>query len=294
MADDPHDPVAYRAGAVSIDALLAQLPAPGEVRRVSEQLAQVDSKDMDFDTWRRLALRCGEWLAAPEVAGVVVTHGTDTLEETAFFLHSVLAPDKPVLLTCAMRPTTALSPDGPQNLADALTVAAAPGASGVVAVCAGVVHPATDVAKTPQRLDAFSPGDAGPVGHVEDGRLRLHRPWPRGSAEWGRHAARIERPPAEWPRVQIVMNHAGADGSIVEALVAHGVDGIVVAGTGNGTVSEPLAAALRQAQARGVAVARSTRCPAGVVQPHAKQPFPDKGGLSPVKARIAMLLELLG
>ena len=143
-------------------------------------MAQVDSKDMSFEIWRQLALRCDHWLAQEDVGGVVITHGTDTLEETAYFLHAVLAPrKKPVVLTCAMRPATAFMPDGPQNLLDAIAVASAPGARGVVAVCAGVIHSALDVAKRhTYRLDAFSSGDAGPVGYVEEGQLRLLRDWP--------------------------------------------------------------------------------------------------------------------
>jgi L-asparaginase len=293
-ADDPNDHVGYRAGALDVQTLLARLPAVDRTLLVSEQVAQVDSKDMDFAVWQRLARRSAQWLSQPDVVGLVITHGTDTLEETAFFLHSVLPPGKPVVLTCAMRPATALSPDGPQNLADALTVAGTPGAHGVMAVCAGAVHAAVDVSKVhPLRLDAFSSGDAGPVGHVEGGALRLHRPWPQGGADWARLAARIERSSDAWPRVQIVMNHAGADGSIVRALLAHGVDGIVAAGTGNGTLSEPLQLALLEARAAGVSVLRATRCAAGAVLPHQAQALPAAPGLSPVKARVAMLLDLL-
>jgi L-asparaginase len=134
---------------------------------------QVDSKDMGFEVWRELALRCAHWLADTTVKGIVITHGTDTLEETAWFLQSVLAAGKPVVLTCAMRPATALAPDGPQNILDAVTVALDPLATGVVAVCAGVVHSARDVQKDhPYRLDAFSSGDAGPLGFVEENAVR--------------------------------------------------------------------------------------------------------------------------
>ena len=115
-------------------------------------------------------------LTDPEVRGVVVTHGTDTLEETAFLLQAVLAPAKPVVLTCAMRPSTALVPDGPQNLVDAMQVASEPGARGVVAVCAGQVHSARLVQKVhTYRTDAFDSGDAGPLGLVEAGRLMQRR-----------------------------------------------------------------------------------------------------------------------
>jgi L-asparaginase len=287
------DNLGYTAAQLGIGQLLASIPALRGLPLVSEQVAQVDSKDMDFGTWRDLARRCAHWLADGEVAGVVVTHGTDTLEETAYFLQRVLAPSKPVVLTCAMRPATALVPDGPQNIADALAVAAAEGARGVVAVCAGTIHGAEDVAKQhTYRLDAFTSGDAGPVGYVEEGRLRLLRPWPAPAhmpaVAFGKFTGATR-----WPRVEIVMNYAGAGRAVVEALVAQGVDGLVAAGTGNGTLNRELEAALVAAQGRGVRVVRATRCAQGRVLSPAGGRLPDSAGLSPVKARIALLLELL-
>src|SRR5512139_2308283 len=111
----------YRAAQLAVGELLAGLPRPGGCEVLSEQVAQVDSKDMDLAVWQQLLQRCLHWLAQPEVRGLVITHGTDTLEETAYLLQTVLAPRKPVVLTCAMRPATALDADGPQNLLDALT-----------------------------------------------------------------------------------------------------------------------------------------------------------------------------
>ena len=293
-AASPNDNVGYTAAQMGIDELLAAIPVLKGLPLLAEQVAQVDSKDMTLDIWRQLALRCDHWLAQDDVAGLVITHGTDTLEETAYFLQAVLAPAKPVVLTCAMRPATALAPDGPQNIVDAVTVAMAEGAQGVTAVCAGVIHGAQDVAKlNTYRLDAFSSGDAGPIGYVEEGQLRLLRPWPPGSPA---------RPPAlrkfvdasAWPRVEIVMSHAGAGAGVVDALVAQGVDGLVVAATGNGTVHSELQAALLAARAAGVRVVRATRCAQGRVLPRADDVVPDAGGLSPVKARIALMLDLLG
>lgn len=290
-AASAQDNVGYQAAQVGVDDLLQGLPLAPGVRLLAEQVAQIDSKDLDFATWAALAQRCAHWLALDDVAGVVVTHGTDTMEETAFFLQSVLAPRKPVVLTGAMRPATALAPDGPQNLVDAVTVAAAPGASGVTVVFAGTVHGALDVAKVHSlRLDAFASGDAGPVARVEEGRLRMLRAWPAGAPLL--EVARL-RPPQHWPRVEIVMNHAGADGGIVRALLAHGVDGLVAAGTGNGTLHHRLEDALLQAQAQGVAVRRASRCVQGRVIPTPRDRLPHAEGLSPVKARVALLLELM-
>ena len=287
------DNIGYTAAQVGIQELLGAIPGLQGVPLACEQVAQIDSKDMSFDVWRQLALRCAHWLAQENVAGVVITHGTDTLEETAYFLQAVLAPARPVVLTCAMRPATALAPDGPQNIVDALAVATAQGARGVVAVCTGTIHGACDVTKQhTYRLDAFTSGDAGPVGYVEAGELRLLRPWPAPDA--GAEAALRKWTAAKrWPRVEIVMNYAGAGAAVVEALVAQGVDGLVAAATGNGTLHHELEAALVAAQGRGVKVVRSTRCAQGRVLSPAGAGLPDSAGLSPVKARIALMLDLL-
>lgn len=289
------DNIGYTAGQVGVADLLGGIEAPTGVTLVAEQVAQLDSKDMDADTWRQLAARCTHWLAQPDVAGVVVTHGTDTLEETAFFLHAVLAPTKPVVLTCAMRPATALSPDGPQNVRDALVVASTPGARGVTVVCAGTVHSGLDVQKVhTYRLDAFASGDAGPVGYVEEGEVRRVRAWPQGTSF---DASRLEAVSKPWPRVEIVVSHAGASGAIVEALLLLSTEplrGLVVAATGNGTVHHALEAAALKAQAAGVAVLRATRCTNGRILPKPGDGLRDAGALTPVKARVALVLELLG
>lgn len=292
------DNIGYTAAQVGVEDLLAAIPALAQAGTVlTEQVAQVDSKDMDFAVWAGLAARVSHYLAQPDVQGIVITHGTDTLEETAFFLQALLAPAKPVVLTCAMRPATALVPDGPQNLLDAVAVARHTGAQGVVAVCAGVIHGAADVQKVhTYRLDPFSSGDAGPVGYVEEGQLRLLRNWPQAQADHARAAARTIAAlvvPGAVPRVEILMNHAGAGGAIVQALQAQGVQGLVVAGTGNGSLHQDLEAALLQAQATGVRVVRATRCPNGRVLSALKDKIPDSQGLSPVKARIALMLRLM-
>ncbi len=122
-AASPADAIGYTAAQLGVAQLVAGVPALAGLPLESEQVAQLDSKDMDFATWQRLAQRVAAHLARDEVQGVVITHGTDTLEETAYFLHRVLAPAKPVVLTAAMRPATSLQADGPQNLLDAVTLA---------------------------------------------------------------------------------------------------------------------------------------------------------------------------
>lgn len=289
-SSSPADNVGYTAAQIGVAQLLAAIPSLASVPIESEQVAQVDSKDMSFTLWRDLALRCAHWLAQVDVGGIVVTHGTDTLEETAFFLQEVLHPDKPVVITCAMRPATALSPDGPQNIVDAVAVASHGGARGVVAVCAGRIHDARDIAKVHHlRLDPFSSGDAGPVGYVEEGALRLVRAWPAGG-----DASRLAKVAGakQWPRVEIVTSCAGATAETVNALLASGVKGIVVAATGNGTVHRELLPALLAAQAKGVKVMRASRCAEGGIIPQAGDELPSTN-LSPVKARIQLMLELL-
>ena len=291
------DNIGYTAAQVSVADLLGDIEAPAGVTLEAEQVAQVDSKDMSFAIWQQLARRCAHWLAQPDVAGVVITHGTDTIEETAFFLHSVLASSKPVVLTCAMRPATALSPDGPQNVRDAIGVAATRGASGVTVVCAGAIHSGVDIQKVhTYRLDAFASGDAGPVGYVEEGEGRLGRPWPQGGGTSG--AKLFEAAELQWPRVEIVMSHAGGSGAVVEALLQAGgpdpLRGLVLATTGNGTLHHALEAAALKAQDAGIAVLRATRCSNGRILPKTGDLLRDAGELTPVKARIALVLELLG
>jgi L-asparaginase len=298
-AANASDNLGYTAGQVGISELLAAIPAlPDAGPVVAEQVAQIDSKDMSFAVWAALAGRVSHFLAQPDVQGIVITHGTDTLEETAYFLQLACNPAKPVVLTCAMRPATALVPDGPQNLLDAMSVARHAGATGVVAVCAGTIHSALDVQKVhTYQLDAFSSGDAGPLGYVEEGVVRLLRNWPL--AQLGPALSAIENIAklatlAEWPRVEIVMNYAGASGAMVEALLAQGVQGLVVAGTGNGSLHHALEDALLKAQAAGIPVLRSTRCLNGRVLLKPGDSIPDSQGLTPVKARVALILRLLG
>ena len=279
--------VGYAAAQIGVDARVAAVPALAGMAVESEQVAQLDSKDMDYATWRRLARRTLHHLARAEVGGVVVTHGTDTLEETAYFLQRVLAPSKPVVLTAAMRPATSLAADGPQNLLDAVAVAREPGARGVVVALAGRVFDAVGVRKVhTYRPDAFDGGDVGPLGLVEEGRVRRFRDWPL-DVPLGLDL--VEREADAWPRVEIVMNHAGADGDIVRALLARGVEGLVVAGTGNGMVSARLQAALEHARAQGVSVRRATRCARGPVLGGED----GAGELSAVQARVELILELL-
>jgi L-asparaginase len=297
---------AYRAAQIGIEDLLKTVPGlPGMgLELQTEQVAQIDSKDMDFVVWQRLLQRCRYWLAHQDVMGLVLTHGTDTLEETAFLLQTVLAPGKPLVITCAMRAATAVDADGPQNLKDALALAAHPGAQGVLVVCAGQIHCARDVQKVhPTRLDPFSSGEAGPLGQIVAGQVRMRTGWPQPENAWSDSAVeKLAQRTSPWPRVEIVFSHAGASGALVDALVlpglakqlgAQSVQGLIVAATGNGTVHRELESALLRAQSAGLQVLRATRCCLGSVHGLSNSPLPDSGGLIAVKARLALMLTLL-
>ena len=290
-ASSSTDTTGYRAGALGVEALIAAVPALADHRLESESVAAIDSKDMDVATWQRLAARVAHHVGRPEVAGIVVTHGTDTLEETAYFLQRVLAPAKPVVLTAAMRPASALSPDGPANLLDAVTVAECADARGVSVVFAGAAWAAVGLRKVHTlQTSAFAGSDCGPIARLEGGTLRRFRAWPEGEAQG---LARIAAPAQAWPRVEIVLNHSGADGRLVDAVVAAGAAGLVVAGTGHGTTSARLADALARARDAGVRVTRASRCAFGPVLPRDAQDTEAAGELSAVQARVELQLALL-
>lgn len=288
------DHVGYKAGQLGAQALVAAVPAlagRSDLAVEAETLASLDSCDMDHGTWLALRARVSTLLARAEMAGVVVTHGTDTLEETAYFLHRTLAlAAKPVVFTAAMRPATALSADGPQNLLDAVTLAATPGARGVLLAFAGRVYAGADLRKVHgYRVEAFDAGDAGPLGVMADGRLRRFRPWPDEPL----HAAAEALPPAAaWPSVDIVTSHAGVRAEVIDALVAAGARGLVIAGTGNGSVHRSLRAAAQRALAQGVRVVRASRCWEGGVVGQEPGALPSYGALTPVQARIELMLDL--
>ncbi len=276
----------YTAGVLGVDDLLQRIPSLARLARLhTEQVANIDSKDMGFALWTRLAARVAHWLEQPHIRGCVITHGTDTLEETAYLLQLVHRSPKPVVLTAAMRPATALDADGPQNLLDAVRVAVQAPDIGVVCVMHGRVHAARDVTKaSTHRVDAFSSGERGPLGEIDGTGLRL---WRQPVAEAG---APFALPSAEaWPRVEVVRNQAGADGAVVRCLLdCAGLQpplrGLVVAGTGGGTVHDDLATALEQARSMGVRVEVASRV--GPVHGGAYD------GLNVDKLRVRLILEL--
>jgi len=295
-AADALQTAGYKAGALPVERLLEAVPALADLAQIeAEQLASIDSKDMSVDVWARLAERVGALLERPEIAGVVVTHGTDTLEETAYFLHLTLKSRKPVVMTAAMRPATALSADGPLNLCQAVKVAADPqaGGRGVLVVLNNQIHGARDVTKrNTAAVHAFESPEFGTLGWVQDARVEFQRTVTRPHT--------VDTPfavPAHWPIVEIVASYAGVSAAMVDGLVAAGVHGIVVAGTGNGSIHATLQHALAQAAAQGVAVVRASRTGSGHVMrdgaaPDTELGFTAAGTLNPYKARVLLMLAL--
>ncbi|MCA3182738.1 asparaginase [Cupriavidus sp. EM10] len=291
---DPASSAQYQAATVPVSQLVQAVPALADVARIeAEQVAQVDSKDMTFGLWQTLAARVAYWCAQPDVAGIVITHGTDTLEETAMFLHLTQPCPVPVVITAAMRPATSLSADGPLNLLDAVRVAASADArgKGVLVVLNQQIHAGRDVTKAhTSAVDAFVSPATGPLGYVQDAYIRFTRTPARRGIE-------LLPVPSAWPAVEIVVSHAQPGRVAVDALVSAGVKGMVVAATGNGSVHETLAAALADAAGAGVAVVRSSRTGAGHVSiPSRLAPragaFVSAGDLNPWKARVLLLLAL--
>ena len=295
------NPLEYTAGQVAVDDLAASIPERERVLAGRElhlqTVAAMDSKDMDHATWQQLLAACLTGLSDPGVQSIVITHGTDTLEETAWFLRQCLPPIKPVILTCAMRPATAQAPDGPANLRDALAVSLDPRSCGVWLVCAGEVHAPERLSKVhPQRLDAFSSGESGPAGFVgPQGLLSLQvstDDWPVPPLPWPELAARLLSTPVKaWPAVAIWISHAGMDAAWLRALMTVPLDGLVLACTGNGTVHQAIESVLDEAPA--IRVVRSSRCVLGRVISSPESRWPDSKGLNPGKARVQLMLELL-
>ncbi|SAL65101.1 L-asparaginase II [Caballeronia terrestris] len=296
QAGDASRTAGYKAGVVGVDKLLEAVPALSQVAQIhAEQIASIDSKDMSIALWIALSQRINALLAQDDVDGIVVTHGTDTLEETAYLLHLTVKSDKPVVLTAAMRPSTALSADGPLNLLNAVTVAAQKSAwkQGVLVAFNNQIHSARDVTKTSTyAVDAFRSPEVGALGWVQDGRVEFQRAAVRP------HTTRTPfDAQGALPAVEIVTSYAGASRAAIDAFVAAGVKGIVIAGTGNGSVHATLQQALADARKQGVAVVRSSRVGSGHVMRNGAASDDalgsvSAGTLNPYKARVLLMLAL--
>lgn len=288
----------YASASLSARELVDALPELSELAEIEcEDVARIPGQEVDDAFWVRLGRRVLARLADAACDGVVITHGTDTIEETAFFLHLVSAGEKPVVLTGAMRPATALSADGPLNLYNAVAIAAHPDSQGrgVMVVMNDVIHGARDVTKTHTTLvQTLESPSQGPLGAIHYGRLRFAR---RPTRERPSETLFPLEAAEHLPRVEIFYAYAGFRADLVEAAIERGARGIVVAGVGNGNVSSAALEALAHASARGTLVVRSTRAGSGAVMRNIEIDddalgFVASDGLNPQKARILLQLAL--
>jgi L-asparaginase len=288
----------YHAAVFSIDTLIAAVPQISTLAAIDiEQVAAVGSQDMDDALWLKLALRATASLADPAIAGGVITHGTDTMEETAFFLNLVVPSEKPLVLVGAMRPATAMSADGPMNLYNAVAVAAhaETRGRGVLVVANDEIHFAREVSKTnTTQVGTFRASHRGLAGLVNAGRLHFYAPPVR------RHTTRSEfslERLTSFPRVDIIYAHAGMGRELIDAAVNAGARGIVMAGVGDGNLNRVALAAAAEAASRGIAIVRSSRTGGGVVERNIEISDDSLGfivaeELNPQKARVLLMLGL--
>ena len=295
-ADDSATLNDYTAGVLGGDALLAALPQLQDLATITvEQVANVDSADLLFEHWRALVARIRAAFAAdPELAGVVITHGTNTLEETAWLLQLLIDDPRPVVLVGAMRPATALSADGPLNLYQAIQVAVSSAArgQGVLVVMDGQIHSAKRVTKVAtQGVGAFASPGSGPLGCVDDAGVHL------ASAQEGcpKPLAELQLP-MQWPQVAIVFGCVEPAVDWITALLGSGVQGLVFTGTGAGQLSEMERCALEAWDGPLPLILLSNRCGSGPVYGDSDQAqlgLVPASGLNPQKARVLLLLALI-
>jgi len=292
------DRAGYTAGKIPIDDLIGTIPSIKKVANITgEQIASVGSQDMTVEIWKKLAIRANEIFKNNEAEGIVVTHGTDTQEETGYFLDLVLTSDKPVVLTGSMRPATAISADGPKNLYDAITIAANPKSKGrgvLVSFNEGIFD-ARDVMKlSTTKTNAFGSPNTGPVGQAYDGRVEYYA---TSTREVKPQSPIVITADTKLPRVDIVYMYADAPPDQLDMLIGKKVDGIVIAGVGNGNMNKAYMNAVKKAVAAGIIVCRASRAPSGRVVLHDEINDEELGtivsdDLTPQKARILLMLGL--
>lgn len=288
----------YKAAVTAVDKLLENVPELSKVARVSgEQIAQVASQDVTNDVLLKLAKRVNALLATPEVDGIVITHGTNTLEETAYFLNLTVKSEKPVVLVGAMRPGTSMSADGPMNLFRSVVTAGSGDARGrgVMVVMNDQIIAARDLEKTDtMTVDTFKSPVFGLLGFVVDDKPHFYR----GALR--RHTAETEFDVSgldSLPRVDIVIGYQNDSREALDAFVAKGAQGIVHAGSGTAAISQNMHPGVVDAVTKGVAVVRTSRSSQGILA-HNVEFDDDKFGtvsgdtLNPVKARILLMLAL--
>jgi len=290
---------AYTSGQVGVETLIKAVPTLSKIANVTgEQISNVGSQDMSDEIWLKLAKRINELAKSPNVDGIVITHGTDTMEETAYFLHLVVKTRKPVVLTGSMRPSSALSADGPLNIFNAVAIAGDPAAAGrgVLVTLNDQIHSAHDIAKTnTTSVETFMSPFRGLIGTTSYGVNQYFR------GPFMKHTIDSELSvdsATKLPRVDILYIYEDMPGDMVDAAVNAGTQGIVIAGVGNGNMPKAVVDALSRAAQKGVVVVRASRVPTGYVGRNVevnddKLNFVAAEELNPPKARVLLRLALM-
>jgi L-asparaginase len=288
----------YKSGAYDVNSLLSAVPNLDKLAVMTgEQVASIGSQDMSDEIWLKLGKRVNAVLAGPEADAVLITHGTDTLEETSYFLALVTKSDKPVVMVGSMRPATAISADGPGNIYNGVAVATSPGAKGkgTLVVLNDTIHYARNIVKTDTTsVQTFESINRGPAGVVHTGKVSWFEPMDRKLGPASEFSIdTLDR----LPRVDVIYAHANMSADLIDAAIRNGAKGIVVAGVGDGNMTTPALDALTKAAKSGVVVVRSTRLPAGIVLRNNEvnddeKGFVASGELNPAKSRVLLQLAL--
>ena len=292
------DRAGYIPGKVPIEDLLGSIPSIKKIAAIKgEQIASVGSYDVTTEIWISLAKRINEIFANNEADGVVITHGTDTQEETAFFLNLTITSNKPVVLTGAMRPATAISADGPKNLYDAIVVAGDPTSvgRGVIISFNETLYDANHVVKmNTTHVNSFDSPNTGPIGQVYDGKVNYYN---QALQKIDAHAPFNISSLNDLPKVDIVYMYVDASATAIRALINDEVDGLIIAGSGNGSINKAILQAVETGVKKGIMIVRSSRVASGRVT--STQVFDDEklgtiaaNNLNPQKARILLMLAL--
>jgi L-asparaginase len=288
----------YKSGAYDVDTLINAVPNLGKLASISgEQVVNIGSQDMNDAVWLQLAKALSATLAKDDVDGALIMHGTDTLEETSYFLSLVTKSPKPVVMVGSMRPATAISADGPGNIYNGVAVAADPKASGrgTLVSLNDEFHYARNVVKTnTTSVQTFESINRGPAGLVHTGTVEWFEPMDK---KVGAQTEFSVESLDTLPRVDVIYAHANMSADLIEAAVKNGAKGIVVAGVGDGNMTSPALETLKKIAASGVVVVRSTRLPQGLVLRNNEvnddeMGFVASGELNPAKSRVLLQLAL--
>ncbi|MAF01790.1 MULTISPECIES: type II asparaginase [Herbaspirillum] len=290
--------VGYTAAKVGVDALIAAVPELKKVANVrGEQVMQIASENMNNDAWLKLAKRVNTLLAQSDVDGIVITHGTDTIEETAYFLDLVVKSKKPVVIVGAMRPSTAISADGPINLYNAVLLAGSKEAvgKGVLVTLNDQINAGREVTKTnTSTMDTFKTPELGFLGYIQGSKPYFYRQSTRkNTADTPFDIMNLDK----LPQVDIVYGYANMNPIALNAFVAAGAQGIIHAGVGDGSLNNTVVPSLTEARKKGVVIVRSSRVGQGIVARNGeadddKLDFVVSDTLNPQKARILLMLAL--